>query len=484
MANSFIFKGERRSYLTVLRGRKRPAWAPLKRNLLSVPSKKGAYLKTTDVDVRPLTVPIRIEADDIPDLQKVKEDLAAWLVTEEECPLIFDDEPDRIYYAVIDESFDPEEIVRVGKGELIFICPKPYKYAAVSKFQNSVVSDGVSLLTVTNRGTEKAQPVFEIQVDDDYTHIDITNGEDVNRIGRVVNIEDYAAANREELILNDPLATLTDWAKTEGKVHIDGLATGNMKTDNGRFIPEDFGTTAEAWHGPFYKKSLGQALTDFRIETIVELVNTGEDKFGKVEFYLLDENSLPVCMLTIKDVDSSGKQIYATLRTGGGDQGFRDLISTHGARENTFWNFYGLLRIERTGNRWTAYVTVLDRSTGKHVARSFVEYYDKELQFTRKPTQVGVYMAQYGTRKVASLRAYDVKVWKLNLLTQNQIPYIVHQGDVVTFDHETKNILINGEPRMDLKAFGGEFFPLERGDNAIVVNPPLPTKAMWRERFK
>jgi hypothetical protein len=342
----------------------------------------------------------------------------------------------------------------------------------------------MSLLTITNQGSVEAHPIFEIKSDGNYTNIDISNGEDVNRIGRVVNIEDYAAVSREELVLNDPLATITGWAKTEGKVHIDGLATGNMKVDNGRFIPADFGTTNETWHGPFYKKSLGQTLTDFKIETIVELVNTGEDKFGKVEFYLLDADNLPVCMLTIKDVDSTGKRIYATLRTGGGDQGFRDLISTHGEQEHTFWNFYGMLRIERTGTHWTAYVTVINRDTGKHVARSFVEYYDKELQFTRKPTQVGVYMAQYGTRKVASLRAYDVKVWKLNLLTQNQIPYIVHEGDIITFDHEKKEILINGEPRMDLKAFGGEFFPLQRGGNAIVTSPALPTTATWRERFR
>jgi hypothetical protein len=143
-----------------------------------------------------------------------------------------------------------------------------------------------------------------------------------------------------------------------------------------------------------------------------------------------------------------------------------------------------MLRIERTRNRWTAYVTVINKDTGKHVARSFVEYYDTEQQFTRNPAQVGVYMAQYGTRKVASLRAYDVKVWKLNLLTENQIPYIVSAGDVVTFDHKNQVILINGEPRMDLKAFSGEFFKLNRGVNTISTSPPLPTKATWRERYK
>jgi len=474
----FLFNNQRKSYLTVLKGRERPAWAPITRNLLKAPNHPGAYLKSTEVDVRSLKVPVLIAGENMGDLQKIKEDLADWLVTDAPKELVFDDEPDRSYFAVIDGSLDLEEIVSIGTGELRFICLDPHKYG-----KTKVQESNSGTLTVRNEGSVEALPTFEIEVDADYTNIDISNGDLMNRIGRVVNIEDYAAS-REELIFNDPLSSLTGWAKTEGSVHIDGLATGNMKVDNGRFIPGDFGNMNDTWHGPYYKKSIGQTLTDFRIETIVELVNTGEDKFGKVEFYLLDEGNLPVCMLTIKDVDSSGKRIYATLRTGGGDQGFKDLISTHGDKEATFWNFYGLLRIERTRNRWTAYVTVINRDTGKHVARSFVEYYDTEQQFTRNPAQVGIYMAQYGTRKVASLRAYDVKVWKLNLLTENQIPYIVRNGDIVTFDHKNQVVLINGEPRMDLKAFSGEFFGLNRGVNTLSTSPLLPTKVTWRERYK
>jgi predicted phage tail component-like protein len=478
MDSNFTFRNQRRSYLTVLRGRKRPAWAPVKRNLLTVPNRPGAYHKSTDIDIRPLEVPVRIKAEDIADLQKVKEDLADWLITESVEELTFDDEPDRTYYAMIDGELDLEELVNRGKGTLTFICPDPYKYG-LTKVQRS----DSGTVTARNEGSVEALPTFEIEVDADYTNIDISNGNLINRIGRVVNIEDYAAS-REERVFNDSLSSLTGWAKTEGAVHIDGLATGNMKVDDGRFIAADFGVMNDTWHGPFYKKSIGQTLTDFRVETMVELVNTGEDKFGKVEVYVLDENNLSVCMLTIKDVDSSGKRIYATLRMGGGDQGFKDLISTHGDQESTYWNFYGILRIERVGNRWTAYVAKVDKTTGKHTARSFVEYYDTEQQFMRQPTQVGIYLAQYGERKVASLRADEVKVDKINQLTANQIPYIVSAGDIVTFDHKSQVILINGEPRMDLKAFSGEFFKLNRGVNTISTSPPLPIKATWRERYK
>lgn len=474
------FNGERRSYLNIAPGWKRPAWAPIQRDILKIPNRPGGYHQRTNVDVREISIPVWINS---PNLQKVKEDLAAWLITDKAAELIFDDEPERVYYALVDGTFDPNEIVTFGQGVITFICPDPYKYAKTEKTATAVLSNGTSITTVSNIGTVEAQPIIEIQVDKSYTNIDITNGEEINRIGRVVNLEDYAV-EKEETVLNDKLTSIVGWAKTEGRVGIDGYATGNMKSDGYRFIAQDFGVTQDAWHGPFYKKSLGQTLTDFRLEAMVEILNTGEDKFGKVEVYLLDENNLSVCMLTIKDVDSSGKRNYATARTGGGDAGYRDIISTSGEKESTYWNFYGMLRIERVGTRWTAYVAKVDKTTGKHTARTFKEFNDVEQQFIRKPTQVGIYIAQHGTRPVPSLRADDIRVYKINPITTNQIPYIVKQGDVVTFDHKAKDILVNGESRIDLKAFGGEYFTLNRGDNVIVTIPPLPTKVTWRERFR
>lgn len=476
------FKGERRNYLSVARGRKRPVFAPLKRNYLTVPGVPGSRLKSTDIDSRPLDIPVRIRANNMEELQKVKEDLAAWLYSEKEEPLIIDDEPDRIYYAVVDGQLDLDELVNRGKGTISFLA-RPFKYSTVSKYQHSSVFDDLSLLTVKNQGTVETYPTFEIQADKEYTYIDVTNGDQVNRIGRIVNIEEYAR-KREELILNDKLTTTVSWVKTEGFVRIDGLATGTMKSDGYRFIAENFGTMTDGWHGPFYKKSLGQELTDFQLEAFLELINTGEDKFGKVEVYLLDADNLPVCMLSLKDVDSAGKRIYATVRMGGGDVAYKDIISTHGEKEHTFWNFYGILRVKKVGNQWEAYVSTIDKQTGKHTARTFKAYSDDEQQFTRKPTQIGIYIAQYGSRSAASMRADDVRVYKINSLTENQIPYIVQAGDIITFNHEEELVLINGEDRTDLLAFGGEFFPLARGDNMIAGSPPLPIKAMWRERFR
>ncbi|PGU48765.1 distal tail protein Dit, partial [Bacillus cereus] len=88
---NFTFNHIRKDYIQMLVGRKRPSWAPIKRNLVRAPHRPGAFFMNTETQERRIDVPIVIKAKkDIADLQKVKEDLAAWLVTEQPTELIFD----------------------------------------------------------------------------------------------------------------------------------------------------------------------------------------------------------------------------------------------------------------------------------------------------------------------------------------------------------------------------------------------------------
>ena len=98
-----------------------------KRRLVRVPHRAGA-LFNTETGERRIDVPLVIKAKkDMADLQKVKEDLADWLYTEQPAELIFDDELDRTYLALIDGSVDLDELVNRGKGVITFVCPMPYK---------------------------------------------------------------------------------------------------------------------------------------------------------------------------------------------------------------------------------------------------------------------------------------------------------------------------------------------------------------------
>ncbi|PEJ56465.1 distal tail protein Dit, partial [Bacillus wiedmannii] len=154
--SSFTFNNERKDFVQIAKGWKRPTWAPLKRNFLSVPGYPGARLLNTQTEMRVLSIPVGIIVPDGGNLELLKEEIASWLITDQPAELIFDVEPDRTYLAVVDDSFDPDEFVTLGIGTIKFVCPTPYKLGKVQThtFTQSWSTEITSYFT--NKGSVEA----------------------------------------------------------------------------------------------------------------------------------------------------------------------------------------------------------------------------------------------------------------------------------------------------------------------------------------
>src|SRR5690625_3224128 len=136
----------------------------------------GAHLSQTDTQVRVISVPVFLLADDMSDLQKIKEDMAEWLIHDEPKPLIFKDEPGRTYYAVVDGSLDLDELVRWGDGVITFICPDPYKYG-----EEKTVEFSEDSTVIENNGTAPAKPIIELTAKEKSTFAMVTLGDEQDR---------------------------------------------------------------------------------------------------------------------------------------------------------------------------------------------------------------------------------------------------------------------------------------------------------------
>ncbi|MED2240085.1 phage tail family protein, partial [Bacillus thuringiensis] len=173
--SSFTFNNIRKDFVQIEKGWKRPAWAPLKRKFLSVPGYPGARLLTTETEMRVLPVPVGIIVPDGSDLETLKEEIAEWLITEKPVELVFDVTPDRTYLAVIDEDFDPEDFVTLGKGTLNFVCPMPYKLGPTKTVDFQTGALGLTA-NVQNKGTVHSNPIIEIDITKPNTFLDVWFG--------------------------------------------------------------------------------------------------------------------------------------------------------------------------------------------------------------------------------------------------------------------------------------------------------------------
>jgi predicted phage tail component-like protein len=479
---SFTFNGQRRDYLKVLKGRKRPPWAPVQRNILKVPGLPGGYLQSTDTDVRVLEVPVFVKGDNLTHLQRVKEDLAAWLVTDEPKELIFDDDPSRIYYAVVDDTVDFEEMLRYGKGNIRFLCPDPYVYGPEQTVNIPNGTDGQKVI-VQNNGSAETYPKFTVTVNQPITFLDIITPDNYMRIGQPYTA-DQTPKQKYELVLNDEATTISGWV-TANEVD-GGVVSGAMISDGERFVAENYGTGND-WHGPAIKKSVPELLTDFRVEMVVSITSKGDpSQNGRVECYLLGQNNNVIGKMAIKDVFQGVEENHVEFRVGNSVNNTFIFNNRYPKKKNGWNNFYGLLRFERIKGVWYCYVAKID-TKGYHYYDFSDHFTDRNNLYSEKLSQIQLHIGQKGTNKQCTMAIYKVKVYKVNDTNiHTEVPFIADVGDLIEINHQTNKILKNGEDFNYVKDFGANFFPIGKGQTEIMVNPPgvATVEMTFRERWK
>ncbi|HDR4484074.1 TPA: phage tail family protein [Bacillus cereus] len=484
--SSFTFNNIRKDFIQIEKGWKRPAWAPLKRKFLSVSGYPGARLLTTETEMRVLPVPVGIIVPDGSDLETLKEEIAEWLITEKPVELVFDVTPDRTYLAVIDEDFDPEDFITLGKGALNFVCPMPYKLGPTKTVEFEMDGRGL-IANVQNKGSVESNPIIEVEVTKPSTFLDVWNGTDYFRIGYPLKV-DQVPVERNQRVLWDEMGTTIGWTdvpKTE-----DMTGGGKFKSDGYRFMAEYLGEpTVKGWHGCIAKKNIPQGpLQDFIMQAYVRINSHHWDQMGRVEIGLLDENSDYVARISMSDVQWEAEQNSGFASVGNSKKpGGQVFINEHGDHPDTWTNFRGRLWLARTGNRWEAYISKFILGTEIDDAERFVVWFDENNVNMNKVTQVQISISQFSNNMFCSeMSIDDLKIWKVNMNTQNNPPYIFDVGDKVVIDTERSLVTINGKSAINLKDIFSDYPVIHKSANKLEIMPSTvgTAKVTYRERFR
>ncbi|PEC14515.1 distal tail protein Dit [Bacillus thuringiensis] len=489
---SFTFNKIRKDYVQMLVGRKRPSWAPVKRNLVRVPHHAGALFLNTETEERRIDVPLVIKAKkDMADLQKVKEDLADWLYTEQPAELVFDDELDRIYLALIDGSVDLDEIINRGKGVITFVCPMPYKLGKQNTHTFSQKGDTEVTTSFINQGNIEAPPIIEIEAQKPSTFLDVWFGEspynrDYFRIGYPLKTEQLPVERNQRLIW-DEMATTVGWSKVSSME--DGDPVGEMKSDKYQFFCSDFGTsTSKGWHGAAVKKNIpGGSVQDFIMQAYVTCKSKKINEMGRVEIAILDENSKVLSKIAMNDLFWQAEQNFGTMVIGYDNKpGKTGLIYESGDYPNTWNQYFGRLWIARTGNVWEAYISKFLPGTEKDDSERFARWTDENNYHMEKAAQIQISIMQWqDVPPVEAMSVSDLKFWKVNLNTKNDSPYIFDARDKIIIDTEKSLVTINGKNAINLKDIFSNFPTVIRGENLIEIMPPdVKATISYRERYR
>ena len=96
----------------------------------SIPQRAGSFFVGNKDQSKSIAVDITVIGTDgvLANLRDQLDEIAGKLSVTKPAPLIFDDEIDKTYYAIIEGDSNLDEIVAIGKGTITFLCPNPHKY--------------------------------------------------------------------------------------------------------------------------------------------------------------------------------------------------------------------------------------------------------------------------------------------------------------------------------------------------------------------
>ncbi|PED84294.1 phage tail protein [Bacillus pseudomycoides] len=492
--SSFTFNNQRKKFIQIEKGWKRPTWAPLKRNLLQVPNYPGARLLNTQTDIRVIPIPVGIIVPDGSNLEKIKEEIADWLITDHPQELVFDVEPGRTYLAVVDESFDPDEFVTLGTGTIKFICPMPYKLGATKTYEFERKWSTEITSRFRNNGSVESPALIEIKVGEPSTFLDVWYGayphnRNYFRIGYPLTVEETTVQERERVLWDD-MSTIIGW--TPVTQFDDAKGTGTFKSRDGYALYcGDYGQSS-GFHGALAKRNIpGGPIQDFEMEAYVRLKSTNIGQMGRVEVLLLDDASNLVARINMNDLywDAEITKAHMKIGNAGTPGSLRKLVDTNGAHPNTFNQFYGRLRVARRGNQWSVYVARFQDGTEIDDA-SFVERWidgSGNPMTSRKVAQVMISIMSWDANEpVDVMQIDDLKIWKVNNVNSNTKPYIFDKGDRIVIDTERSLVTVNGKNAINIKDIFSDFPTVIQGDNRIDIMPSNVGIATisYRERYR
>lgn len=477
--HKLTFNNIKKEWLILKQGRSKAPFAPLNRNLITVPGMAGAYLSSTEIEPMIITQPVAFFVNnDIKSLE-LKDELASWLYTEGPVPLQFDDEPGRIYYAVVQNTIsDFEKFSNLRQGTIEFLVLDGYSYGPEKEIEFPT-----DLVSIENKGTAESDPIFELTATQKTTFAMVANANDeYNLIGKPTTVTEDIVDTRTILFEEDG-SSLSSW--TSSGVKIDGGdVSGSFGTDGAGITVPNYGS-GNHWHGPALMKEI-DAVQDFEVKAHLQMRTTDVSQTARIEVYLYDENMNVLGKMGVMDNMTTQYVKKGEARYGpfvGRHQNY--LISS--ANYDYNWDyFFGMLRIRRIGNEFEFYITRIAENSD-HVFSLKESYIDANNEHAGKLKYVQIHIGKYGTNPDPySTKFFTVSAYELSEATEDQTPYILNVGDKVIFDHKNDDILVNGEPRNDLKNFGGSFFKLDRGFNNIVISPEntFETKLKFRERFR
>lgn len=464
MAYNIQYNGFNLNEIMKIQNVTRPLLAERETKVLEIPNKDGGQLQHVRHKPKKIPVDIAIIGRNHEEIRNNARVAGSILNVRKPVPIVFSDEPHLTFYGLLADASELNQIHVVGKGTINLLFPDPHGYEESNPQILTVTGQQTAI--VDHDSNTEIFPVIKVKFKQPATFFSVADPDNnVVLVGRPPEVG-RTPIQPLQLVLSDAMDNVSLW--THGNFpQVDGVAQGTFKTNGYSFSVDQWGTSPgpNIWYGPAAKRSLPEPINDFLIDLHVEMYTT-IDKVGRIELYLLDINNNVIGK--IKFVDAYTNYTEPSAWIWGGNPQNNNVEMLH-EWKMAWANFIGLLRIEREGKRWKAWVSEKVNGVWEQGERGKTPVYWAD-DNTGAVAQIMIHIGGIQTAQDPTMAITDIKVYKYN--ETGEAPEEIFQaGDELELDFNTGVVRKNGELFMEHLDAGSKFFGIPSGQTQLAFFP-------------
>ena len=398
--------------------------------------------------------------------------LSALIYTDEPKKLIFSDEPNIYYNAILDGEQTLEEEEYKSSGILRFLIPDEVAHSVAEKTAENY---GSNQITLENNGTESVPINIKATMKSDNGYIAFTLGDRFYQIGKP---EEADGKHYEESVklFDDHLYEDKGWLVNQGitpPVTSERLQNGVVKyvkesTNEGYATTKDYGS-GNSWHGASLTKIVPKDVNNkypvnwkvaYRFDFNTDGAVFKGVQVGHTSVTMVDEHDDIICSIIFEDTSPVNEYYYMAVFIGNKNVWHTDSTFPMAKKGVTARGDYGpAVTAEKIGNQ----VTIRFNNFG--ICKTF--YVDNPEAELRKITWYGAaYKDNFHTENNV-LRA--LHVIKHNVERYEDIPNYFSNGDIVEIDGASGSVYINDAYDTDVADIGSQPLLLPPGQHTLGI---------------
>lgn len=459
--------------------------APISSNLKKIGIRNGKDFDYVTQEEKQIAIEYVINNGTAENLKDFRRKMAKLLTSDKMGKLIFSDEPNLYYNAILNGEPTLDEEYLQSSGIITFIVPDGIAHSTIQKtFQASLNHERVMETTISNTGTESVPVDYEIKHNHENGFIGIVSEYGVIQLGHV-NEMDMEEKEKSEYLLNYRQASQYEAMRSGSGIFFDPSygksgTFGTYNYDNKTWVSLASAGVGSGWHGAARTIDLPPDQTgisgsaNFAMQGKVWFRPTATNQCGIIEYCIADKNGRHLASARIAKWNPVTDTALLILCVNG--------------KEMKRVEFNSALSELFVHNRGDFYIF----KSGKEIIFCFGGLYSFDIPEIEKmeAKTVSVFIGQRDNYPIIPKMYLNYLVFRKDKVkTWLDIPNRYPSGSIVTIDGKSRKVYMDGIQRAADEVRGSKYFNVPPGETKIqfyysnFCSPPPTITAKIQEAY-